>query len=65
MGLASLVSLFHKWGFGDLEKESFFALANVTKLEAKLILIVFIVFCLFDTKVIHVNDKYFDMFRNT
>lgn len=55
MGLAGIASLFHKSESGDLRKESFFALANVTKLEAKLILIMFIIFCLFETKVICVN----------
>lgn len=42
MELASLASLFHKWRCGDLNKESVFAFANATKLEAKLILIVFL-----------------------
>lgn len=50
MGLANLASLFHKWGFEDLEKE-FFALANVTKVEATLILIMFVVFYLIQSNI--------------
>ena len=52
---------FTNGNLGALEKKAF---ANATKLKVKLILFMFIVFCLFDTKVVHINSKYFDKLKN-